>query len=411
MHYGRASLSELSRLPAYFVFPRRELDVEDAAARITAAATAAAGTTAAAALVLLDQPYAHLLPALRGALASGSSVVNSSPASGSSVGNPSRVSGSSTVKPSPAAQGERQTPDAKDGASDQWQGVGRSPNSATSPTQSDERSTAFSGSSSCSPAPVPVIFAEVRAGPRDPVQPSNRGPVPACNGGAAAAGSRQGSGCCQTTTAPVAGCCQAGSPAPPQPARGEGTKPSGGPSAEPITEPSTQHSTQHSKHHSTQRSRELSTVPSTQHSTQSSGGPSTQPNTELSMQHSTHSSGGPSTQHSTEPLANGGTAAVAAAAGAPQPPPGVAACLPESSTTAEAPAGSGSVGGRPFSVAGLSWVLSSEVEMSEVALLWVGDPQSTSLAQLQLTYNSARWTVFDPATGDTQEVRCNGNGN
>jgi diphthamide biosynthesis protein 2 len=69
VHYGRASLSPLSRLPAYFVFDRQPLDVASCAARI------ADGTSAHEHVVVLpDQPYAHaaseLQTRIQGALSS-----------------------------------------------------------------------------------------------------------------------------------------------------------------------------------------------------------------------------------------------------------------------------------------------------------------------------------------------------
>ena len=65
VHYGRASLSELSRLPAYFVFPRAQLDGHAAEKHVRRAAAAAAADGKSTLLVLTDQPYAHALPSLR----------------------------------------------------------------------------------------------------------------------------------------------------------------------------------------------------------------------------------------------------------------------------------------------------------------------------------------------------------
>jgi diphthamide biosynthesis protein 2 len=69
VHYGRASLTALSRLPAFFVFPRRPLDAEAAAEALAGselmASCAADGATV---VVLLDQPHLEQLPALRAAL-------------------------------------------------------------------------------------------------------------------------------------------------------------------------------------------------------------------------------------------------------------------------------------------------------------------------------------------------------
>eukprot|EP00884_Botryococcus_braunii_P018631 jgi/Botrbrau1/5451/Bobra.27_1s0004.3 len=70
IHFGRASLSRLTRLPAYFVFGRAALDVAQVVDRVCSAAVqAASGTNPPAALVLLpDQPYVHAVPALQDAL-------------------------------------------------------------------------------------------------------------------------------------------------------------------------------------------------------------------------------------------------------------------------------------------------------------------------------------------------------
>ena len=66
VHYGRASLSELSRLPAYYVFPRRPIDLHATHKHVSnAAAAAAAAASLSALLVLMDQSYAHALPALQ----------------------------------------------------------------------------------------------------------------------------------------------------------------------------------------------------------------------------------------------------------------------------------------------------------------------------------------------------------
>jgi diphthamide biosynthesis protein 2 len=67
VHYGRASLTRLSRLPAYFVFPRQELDPAAAAAALAGSGVLAdARQRAAPVVVLLDQPFLHQLPQLRG---------------------------------------------------------------------------------------------------------------------------------------------------------------------------------------------------------------------------------------------------------------------------------------------------------------------------------------------------------
>ena len=67
IHYGRASLSPLSRLPAYFVFGCKPLPVAAAAQRLAAYAAELAATQdkPKALVVLLDQPYLHALPALQ----------------------------------------------------------------------------------------------------------------------------------------------------------------------------------------------------------------------------------------------------------------------------------------------------------------------------------------------------------
>ena len=67
IHYGRASLSPLSRLSAYFVFGREPLPVAAAAQHLAAYAAELAATQdkPKALVVLLDQPYLHTLPALQ----------------------------------------------------------------------------------------------------------------------------------------------------------------------------------------------------------------------------------------------------------------------------------------------------------------------------------------------------------
>ena len=67
IHYGRASLTKLSRLPAFFVFPEAALDVEAAAEAIAGCAAVAA--SGGPVLVIPDQPHLHQLPELRDALA------------------------------------------------------------------------------------------------------------------------------------------------------------------------------------------------------------------------------------------------------------------------------------------------------------------------------------------------------
>jgi len=66
VHYGRASLSALSRLPAYFVFGRAPAAPAALAAAVAAHAAGLAG--ARAVVVLLDQPLLWAAPALRAAL-------------------------------------------------------------------------------------------------------------------------------------------------------------------------------------------------------------------------------------------------------------------------------------------------------------------------------------------------------
>ncbi|KAK9814668.1 hypothetical protein WJX72_009496 [[Myrmecia] bisecta] len=66
VHYGRASLSPLSRLPAYFVFGRQQLDVASVVSRICDYAKQLDGSGAQkAVLVLPDQPYTHVCAELR----------------------------------------------------------------------------------------------------------------------------------------------------------------------------------------------------------------------------------------------------------------------------------------------------------------------------------------------------------
>ncbi len=70
VHYGRASLSALSRLPAYFVFGRSPADPAALAARIAEHAATLRGV-APALVVVLDQPLLWALPELRRQLARG----------------------------------------------------------------------------------------------------------------------------------------------------------------------------------------------------------------------------------------------------------------------------------------------------------------------------------------------------
>ena len=65
IHYGRASLSPLSKLPAYFVFTRQPLDCQAASRRITKLASQAHALQDRKALLLLpDQPLAWALQGL-----------------------------------------------------------------------------------------------------------------------------------------------------------------------------------------------------------------------------------------------------------------------------------------------------------------------------------------------------------
>lgn len=58
VHYGRASMSPLSCLPAYFVFGQQTLDVEATAARIADYASTE-GSENKAVLVFMDQLLLH----------------------------------------------------------------------------------------------------------------------------------------------------------------------------------------------------------------------------------------------------------------------------------------------------------------------------------------------------------------
>eukprot|EP00887_Chlorella_sp_A99_P000266 scaffold13.g266.t1 len=66
VHYGRASLTKLSRLPAFFVFPEAPLDVAAAAAAVAGCTTA--GEAAGPVLLFVDQPHLHLQPQLEAAV-------------------------------------------------------------------------------------------------------------------------------------------------------------------------------------------------------------------------------------------------------------------------------------------------------------------------------------------------------
>ena len=69
VHYGRASFSALSRLPAYFVLGHQPLDVAACAREIAEYAAAPLNPAGMKALlVFLDQPLLWALPHLREAL-------------------------------------------------------------------------------------------------------------------------------------------------------------------------------------------------------------------------------------------------------------------------------------------------------------------------------------------------------
>lgn len=69
IHYGRASLSPLSKLPAYFVFTRQTVDCAGASKRIAGWARQAPALQDRRALLLLpDQPLAWALEGLASCL-------------------------------------------------------------------------------------------------------------------------------------------------------------------------------------------------------------------------------------------------------------------------------------------------------------------------------------------------------
>lgn len=76
MHYGRASLTKLSRLPAFFVFPEQQLNVPAAAACLAGSSLLASASSSSddsseegsRVLVFLDQPLLHQLQAFEAAL-------------------------------------------------------------------------------------------------------------------------------------------------------------------------------------------------------------------------------------------------------------------------------------------------------------------------------------------------------
>ena len=69
IHYGRASLSPLSRLPTYFVFGRQPLDVSACAHRIADYCATSPNLQGVPAVVVVpDEPYAHASQWLHGEL-------------------------------------------------------------------------------------------------------------------------------------------------------------------------------------------------------------------------------------------------------------------------------------------------------------------------------------------------------
>ena len=81
IHYGRASLSPLSKLPAYFVFTKQPIDCQAALKRITEWASQASVLQDKKALLLLpDQPLEWALQGLNKCLQTDlQKVSNSSP--------------------------------------------------------------------------------------------------------------------------------------------------------------------------------------------------------------------------------------------------------------------------------------------------------------------------------------------
>lgn len=70
IHYGRASLSPVTKLPAYFVFGRSPLGISECAAQLADYAAAPLNPDGLrAAVVLLDQPLLWALPELRDSIA------------------------------------------------------------------------------------------------------------------------------------------------------------------------------------------------------------------------------------------------------------------------------------------------------------------------------------------------------
>ena len=68
VHYGRASMTKLSRLPAFFVFPEEQLNIPAAAACLAGSALLSGSSSSCQVLVFLDQPLLHCLQQLKEAL-------------------------------------------------------------------------------------------------------------------------------------------------------------------------------------------------------------------------------------------------------------------------------------------------------------------------------------------------------
>lgn len=321
VHYGRASLSQLSRLPAYFVFPRSKVDAAAITTRIKAAACAASAAGKAALLTLLDQSYAHVLPTLNLNL--------------------------TEQAIQQALTGQRSTSEAASGAI----------------ADDGNTTTAQSAGSSSSPATIPIILADLSAGPRDPAGVSEKrhkgGLPPPSTGGCCSRGNSSGvessKPCCQAATVqiPDSGI------SPPDPDKGSAQQ-SAPHSAELSTHSSAEHSGGHVNAHSPE------SVPS-----QAKDDSSVETTPQLRALHSSVDTSG----RYSEGIGGG-------------------ASSPEGLEKVE--------------VAGMTWQLPAGVAMADVALLWVGDLGAAVLTQLQLTYNSSLWTTFDPATGHSEEVCLDG---
>ena len=64
IHYGRASMTKLSRLPAFFVFPQQQLNTQAAAACLASSSLLADGGGdggSCPVLIFVDQPLLHQL--------------------------------------------------------------------------------------------------------------------------------------------------------------------------------------------------------------------------------------------------------------------------------------------------------------------------------------------------------------